>query len=157
MGSIQKYSINRNKFTERIYKYLIVFLAVFILTGYFSIASKGYIEYRYNQSDQPETIRNTIIQMPIAHSDGSGYYSYLPHYLINEDIADGKYFGFANPLSKPPIMIKYNIGVAVMILPFFLIAHLISWIFGFPTDGVSFFYQHAAGLAGIFFCLLGLI
>jgi hypothetical protein len=64
---------------------------------------------------------------------------------------------------------KYNIGVAILMLPFFLMAHLVTWLFqsipsapqwfklNYPMNGYSFFYQHAAGLAGWCYMLAGLI
>ena len=76
-----------NRIIDFLHRYIILFLAVFLLAGYFSIASRGFIEYRYNQSDKPEHIRNTVIELPLTHSDGLGYYAYLPHYLMNDEIA----------------------------------------------------------------------
>jgi len=51
---------------------------------------------------------------------------------------------------------KYPIGVAVLVLPFFLLGHFLSIIMGYPTDGYSFFYQHSVGLSGLFYMLAGI-
>lgn len=153
----KKINLKKLNIKNLIYKFLIPIIAVFLLIGYFSIGYKGYIEYRYNQSDQPEHIRNTILKVPIISSDGAGYYSYLPHYLIDKEIAEGKKFGFSNPLVKEPILIKYNCGVAVMTLPYFITAHIISKLAGLPTDGYSKYYQILCGLAGLFYSLLGIL
>lgn len=52
---------------------------------------------------------------------------------------------------------KYNIGVSVLILPFFLIAHLLSFIFKYPLDGYSNLYQIFAGLSGLFYGFSGIL
>lgn len=42
-------------------------------------------------------------------------------------------------------------------MPFFLIAHLLSFIFNYPLDGYSYFYQVFAGLAGLFYGFSGIL
>lgn len=116
---------------------------------------------------------------PPIRADGAGYYMYLPAYLIHGDptftkVAECQYGG-AIPLwsgvSLNPdtgrYFNKYNAGVAVMMSPFFAAAHLATWWLrsppgGFewwklnhPMDGYSILYQHAAGLAGLFYMICG--
>src|SRR5207244_2911911 len=47
-------------------------------------------------------------------------------------------------------------GTAVLTMPFFLVGHLLSWWSNLPRDGFSFYYQHAAGLAGLTYFIAGL-
>ena len=100
-------------------------------------------------------------------SDGEGYYAYLPSYLIYRDPAmthvaekehkqDARLFGMHRISSTGYFLDKYPIGEAVLLLPFFLLGHGLSLIFGYPANGYSFFYQHTAGLAGLFYMVFGL-
>jgi hypothetical protein len=50
----------------------------------------------------------------------------------------------------------HPIGVAVLMMPFFGLAHLLTRWSNLPLDGFSFYYQHGAGLAGIAALLVGL-
>lgn len=113
-------------------------------------------------------------------SDGAGYYAYLPSYVLYADPSyetdariryDGEFPRWTYVREYPPTgryLNAYNMGVALFILPFFLIAHFLTIWFGFPwgggwefmqmrypLDGYSFFYQHAAGLAGLFYAVVG--
>jgi len=93
-------------------------------------------------------------EIPIIIGDGYGYYFYLPFYIIDyNDIDFGR---LTSPSEFEPFWNKYQIGEALMILPFFLIGHILTIIFSYPLDGASFFYQHAAGLAGLFYCVAGI-
>ena len=113
-------------------------------------------------------------------ADGAGYYAYLPAVLIYGDpsleaVAQQQYGGVFpvwthvfKDASTGRYLNTYNMGMAVMMAPFFLMAHLLTWIFqsppggfafwrfNYPLNGYSLFYQHAAGLAGLFYCLAGL-
>jgi hypothetical protein len=101
-------------------------------------------------------------------SDGKGYYVYLPAAFIYHDFS----FAFTeqteanyNPGSiQPPVaklpngqyLNKYFAGEAILLSPFFLLAHLLSYLFGFPTDGYSFIYAASVSVAAIFYALSGL-
>lgn len=109
---------------------------------------------------------NKYSSFPIR-SDGEGYYAYLPSYLIYKDptmtcVAEGEYkhdarlFGMNRISVTGYYLDKYPIGEAVLLLPFFLLGHFLSLLLGYPADGYSFFYQHSAGLAGLFYMVLGL-
>ncbi len=117
---------------------------------------------------------------PPIRSDGVGYYAYLPSYLIYGDPSfqelaraqyDGRipeWTGITLCPATGRYLDQYGLGVAVMMTPFFLMAHGLTWlfrypasapaeiVFSFPMDGYSFFYQHAAGLAGLFYLIAGL-
>lgn len=113
-------------------------------------------------------------------SDGAGYYAYLPSLLLygdpsfetDADVRYGGEFPYWTYVRRYPPTGRYlnaiNIGVSLMTAPFFLAAHALTLWFGFPwkggpeflqlryaPDGYSFFYQHGAGLAGVFYFLLG--
>jgi len=108
--------------------------------------------------------------VPPIHSDGEGYYVYLPSYLIYRDPTMKKIAGKRfdqNPhllslagMSRIPstgvFLDKYNIGEAVLLLPFFLLGHILSIIFSYPVNGYSFFYQYSVGVAGLFYMVFGL-
>jgi hypothetical protein len=114
-------------------------------------------------------------------ADGVGYYAYLPAYAIHRDVsfqelAEDRYGGKLERWTGLALnnvtgryANKYGIGVAIMMLPFFAAADLITWImqsppgapewfrFNHPMDGYSLFYQHAAGLSGMVYMILGLV
>ncbi len=102
-------------------------------------------------------------------SDGKGYYAYLPaifvyhdlnysfvenyeqeHYQVTED-----FFEFRQEVNGS-IVNKYFPGVAILWIPFFLLAHLFCLFAGFPADGYSLPYQYAISFAAIFYLWLGL-
>ncbi|HLG04226.1 MAG TPA: hypothetical protein VI731_11565 [Bacteroidia bacterium] len=103
-------------------------------------------------------------------SDAAGYYSYLPVAFIYHDYQ----FNFLDTLGEkyPKVkaqencrfcnewgdfrMNKYFAGVAVMELPFFLIAHALSGSTENPRDGFSFYYMTAIAIAAVFYVMVGL-
>ena len=106
----------------------------------------------------------------IISGDGKSYYAYLPAAFIYHDLNYGfveeyeaKYYPPDKSLFKEfriefegAIVNKTFPGVSLLWLPFFLIAHWLSSIFGFEVDGYSILYQYAIGMAAIFYCWLGL-
>ena len=113
-------------------------------------------------------------------ADGAGYYIYLPSYVLHGDpsfkrVADQQYggqipgwTGVGLYAATDRYLNRYSAGVAIMMLPFFLVAHVLTWLFQSPPggfdwwrfnhamDGYTLFYQHAAGLAGLFYMVAGL-
>ncbi len=103
--------------------------------------------------------------------DGVFYYSYLHSAFFDHD------FNFRNQLEhfssydyfsrkflaenkltdigKTPN--AYALGVAVMWIPFFLLAHLLTWIFRLPLDGYSYFYVFFLNFSAWLFGILALI
>src|SRR5262245_14545079 len=51
----------------------------------------------------------------------------------------------------------HPIGVAVMLVPFFGAAHVLTTWSNLPPDGFSLYYQHAAGLGGLCAFVLGVM
>ena len=100
-------------------------------------------------------------------SDGRGYFSYLPATIIHQDLQ----YGFLEEInakywqSKPLDFIvevdgqtvnKYTSGVAVLWLPFFLLAHFLSIILGWEADGYAAPYQIAIAFSALVYLYLGL-
>lgn len=101
----------------------------------------------------------------IITSDGIGYYSYLPSTFIKKEnqVSDNHdhYMNFDyTPNNKQN---KYFVGSAILMAPFFGIAHaytLVNYKINpqskFPPNGYSFPYHLSIGIAGVFYLLLGL-
>jgi hypothetical protein len=102
-------------------------------------------------------------------NDGYGYYSYLPAIFIFKDTK--KYTFVENQISKykpsqylyqvvPTVnnsrMPLYNIGQAILWLPFFGVAHVYALLSGYEADGLSYPYQLGVWCANFFYILLGL-
>ncbi|MCX6243347.1 MAG: hypothetical protein NTU98_01465 [Bacteroidetes bacterium] len=105
----------------------------------------------------------------IISSDGLGYYSYLPAFIIDHDATYKKVTEREAKILrydryKPSYLVridgrivnKYFSGEALLLLPFFLLATIFSWIGGIEITGYSFFFQLFTGLGALFYLLLGL-
>lgn len=109
-----------------------------------------------------------VFDTPPIRSDGYSYYVYLPSWLIYgdptlesvaADCCGGTYGGFDLVVRWPETgqwLNVHPIGVAVLMLPFFIAAHLLTKWSNLTPDGFSLYYQHAAGLAGLAYMLIGL-
>ncbi len=107
----------------------------------------------------------------VINSDGKGYYAYLPAIFIYHDLdynflenyedkyypADKSVFKEFRMPYKGEIVNKYFPGFSLLWLPFFILAHALSILFGFPADGYSIIYQYAIGFANLFYLWLGLL
>jgi hypothetical protein len=106
----------------------------------------------------------------IISSDGRGYYAYLPALLIDHDLSykkvierEKKILGF--PDYQPSYLVKvgnssvnkYFAGEALLLLPFFLLAMICSFVAGLDINGYSFFFQLFTGLGAIFYLFIGLL
>jgi len=106
----------------------------------------------------------------ILESDAKGYYSYLPAIFVYQDLN----FGFFDKVEKEKyynkntfydyrssfngkVINKYYAGTALAQMPFFLIAHSLSYLSGNETDGYSKLYMIFVNIAAIFYLLIGLI
>jgi hypothetical protein len=101
-------------------------------------------------------------------SDAFSYYVYLPAWAIHhdptlqataDDCCGGEFPAFTAIVRWPFTHRWVNahpIGEAVMIAPFFAVAHALTWWTNLAPDGFSLYYQHAAGLAGLAYVLIGL-
>jgi len=105
----------------------------------------------------------------IIESDAKGYYAYLPAIFIYHDLN----FGFFDAIEKEKyyhpnlyydyraksndkVINKYFCGTALAELPFFLMAHYLSSLFGYDADGFSKLYPLFVNLAALFYLFLGL-
>ncbi|KKT29369.1 MAG: hypothetical protein UW41_C0022G0014 [Candidatus Collierbacteria bacterium GW2011_GWC2_44_18] len=116
-----------------------------------------------------------------VYGDGIGYYSHLHSWIIDRDwdytneykhIYDHEHNNFDTGVESPVVQIVstsesgkaenfYGTGVAVLLLPFYLLAHLISMalnLFGanLTTNGYGDWYQIFSGLGAIFYTVCGI-
>ncbi|MBO7101000.1 MAG: hypothetical protein J6V98_03155 [Bacteroidales bacterium] len=106
--------------------------------------------------------RYTVPEKVIAW-DVISYYSYLPATFIEHDLTlsfteqehTGSYW--PETLADGSKVIKTTMGLSLMYCPFFLVAHTVAPLLGYPADGFSPPYAFALMMAGIFYTLLGLI
>jgi len=140
---------------ERLKRWLVPAIGVLALAGY----AAGY---------------GVKLNGPPLRSDAGGYYAYLPSYLLRHD----PWFERIGPLlrrhgyaatDEPPAwtglqpvagtgrrLDQYTIGEAVLLLPFFALAHAVACAAGVAPDGFTWPYQFAVSLAGLAYALLGL-
>ena len=101
--------------------------------------------------------------------DGSGLYAYLPQLILHHSVDfkeifeiekqqksldfTGHYFHEVNGVT----INKFSSGEALLQLPFFLLAWILSFIFGFPPDGYSVFFQLGVAFAALFWAFIGML
>jgi hypothetical protein len=102
--------------------------------------------------------------------DNFGYYLYLPSLFIEGDlgIPDISYLDEINEeynatptyyqieLKNGNHIIRFFMGMSILLLPFFFIGHVIALMTPYAADGFSAPYQMALILGGLFYTLLGL-
>ena len=112
---------------------------------------------------------------PPIRSDGLGYYLYLPAAFIYYDpslqsIAEvfnsgqipdvtpslWKYSGPALWEGSSNYLIKYPMGEALQMMPFFFIACATALLTSTPIDGFSPIFQYAAAFSGLFYATAGI-
>jgi hypothetical protein len=101
-------------------------------------------------------------------SDGFSYYVYVPSWFLYHDatlasVANdccGGEFPASTAIIRWPGTRRWvnahPIGVAVMQAPFFPIAHALTRWTNLSPDGFTLYYQHAAGVSGLFWTIAGL-
>jgi hypothetical protein len=101
--------------------------------------------------------------------DGSGYYAYLTAVFIHGTTDFSEVFAFEKSRRSLDYMghyfhqedghifNKYYLGTALLMLPFFLLAMLYSFIIGMPVDGYNFLFQYAISLGAAVYAASGLI
>jgi hypothetical protein len=116
---------------------------------------------------QGEIYRRGLADLPIR-SDGISYHVYLPSIVLHgsprlwataNDQYGGAYPEHTGILRWPNTSWWLNphpIGVAVLMLPFFLMAHALTLWSNLPPDGFSLYYQIAATLGGLTYGTAGL-
>ncbi len=107
------------------------------------------------------------IRQVTIDGDGRGHYVYLPMIFIQhtvdfKDIFEKEkkerqgFMGHNFHLVNDVYINKFAIGTAVLIMPFFLMAHGVALITGSRADGFSLPYQYGAALAAWFWLMVGL-
>ena len=103
-----------------------------------------------------------------VRSDAFSYYVYLPSWLLFHDAtlqaaADeccGGTFPFWTAIYRAPRhrwwIDSHPIGEAILIAPFFIVADGLTRWSNLSPNGFSFYYVHAAGIAGLCYVLAGL-
>ncbi len=116
------------------------------------------------------SLRVTNPQKNYMCFDNFGYYMYLPSLFINNDlgISDKSYLEkINNQYDNTPTyyqfepvkgqwIIRFFMGISVMMLPFFFIGHLIALLTAFPADGFSLPYHWSLMMGGLFYTLIGM-
>ncbi len=96
--------------------------------------------------------------------DKAGYYVYLPaatKYNFNPekfpdsiDLKTGN--GFRLDYENKRVLTKYTSGVAILQLPFYLVADVLAGPMEFVSDGFSPIYHWSIDLAAVFYLMLGM-
>jgi len=82
-------------------------------------------------------------------SDAGYYYSYLPQFFIHKNL-------FTQNEKKQPIT-KYTNGVALLQIPFFLIALLVDSFNNPKPDGLNHIFEFCITLSTLTYCFFGLL
>jgi hypothetical protein len=126
-------------------------LAIFILIAFYLANSLKYSRWKDRQ---------------FIHDDVINYYSYLPAAIIFHDLSfdyrerqpenvKSKIYYEHDPQGRN--VQKMTVGVAILICPFFLIAHLYSILNLLPANGYTSVYEFFIMVAALFYFLAGLI
>src|SRR6266496_3522683 len=92
----------------------------------------------------------------IIEGDGKGYYLYLQNIFIKKNFMhqppDARFiFDFSGRGIN-----KYFSGTAILLAPFFFSACIYCFVTGAPVSGGSVPFEFFAGLAAVFYCIMGL-
>lgn len=114
----------------------------------------------------------------LGGGDSWGYYAYLPakfiyndldslhrtvakryEYAVNHGPAPDNPLGVheAHPVGDGRQVFKYTMGVAILQLPFFALAHFIAHVLGYAPDGYSLPYLFLILFAGACYSFVGLV
>ena len=112
-------------------------------------------------------INSIPLNAPPIRSDGHGYYMYLPAFFIYHDprmtfldeIDDVGSFSTTYFQSNTGAMVdKYTMGTALLQLPFFLVAHLITLLLNpIGATGFTEYYQIANGVSAAIWYFIGAV
>jgi len=109
----------------------------------------------------------------VINSDGYGYVAYLPaiilrHNLdyksalhavtkVRQGLSDANIDAPIIDIDEKHQLNKCFVGIAVLLLPFFLLTCLIAKFSGFDIDGFSYPFQLSVSIAGLFYLFIGLL
>lgn len=112
----------------------------------------------------PNQYRKVIID-----GDGSGLYAYLPAVFIYKSVDFTPVFELEKSRRAPDyighyfhkhediLVNKYTSGTAILQFPFFLLAYILSLIFGFEADGYNILFQYAVAISALCWVFAGLV
>jgi len=90
----------------------------------------------------------------VMGSDMEGYYQYLPYtFFKDKDITRMRW---ARPYGEDRTLNVFTCGVAILELPFFLVAHGVSELLEMENPGYNPAYYHTVLFAAIFYVFIGL-
>ncbi|MBN3035343.1 MAG: hypothetical protein JW861_07130 [Bacteroidales bacterium] len=104
----------------------------------------------------------------VLGGDGLSYYGYITAFFIHHDLTLSNYdpespesrIHYGSFPKKSPSgqwVLPTTMGLALLIIPFFLIAHLIAQVTPFPLDGYSEPYQFMLLMTPLIYLTIGLI
>lgn len=108
-----------------------------------------FLSQRWNDSDENGWKK-------IIVSDGKGYYSYLTHLFIENDMnfrSDEHLY--AVPTENGKYINRFYCGTALLEAPFFFLGYGVAYIFNYELDGYSEPFAFSLVLSAIFYTLLG--
>ena len=119
----------------------------------------------FNEWIPPQTQTGYYSVTQIDGGDDTGYYAYLRSFFFDGDFDFINERGYAHAETLTPTGYVYNnwqIGLAWLFFPFFLVGHLLAWIYtamGYPvaTDGYSAPYYLATAVASGTWLFCGLL
>lgn len=82
-------------------------------------------------------VRHNELNQLVRGSDPEGYYQYLPAFFIDNDVHKQ---GWTTDIGNGKKINKFTSGVAIMQMPFFLIAHALSFVTPYESSGWSSIY-----------------
>lgn len=133
--------------TGKASKYLVYILVTALLTH-------GIIRHKYRST-------TGYIEWDVI-----SYYAYLPAVFIYKDLSlkfvddlpeDNKVTIWPIPTANGGYTLKYPVGMAIMLLPFFFIAHIFSNLASIEASGYSWPYHFFILIAALFYLLAGLL
>lgn len=114
-------------------------------------------------------IREGSFKRRIIDGDGSGLYAYLPALLIHKSVDFTPVFEFEKQRRSKDyqghyfnrfediLINKFTCGTALMELPAFIVAWILSLIFGLSPDGYNILFQYGVALSAFFWVFMGLV
>ena len=127
------------KYKRQLYRFVVIFILLGLL------ANLTYRQAYHITADKT-----------VMRTDSEGYYQYLPHFFIMKwDRMDKMHW--AKQYAENKTLNVYTSGVAIMQMPFFLVAHAVSYFFELEHNGYTPVYFLFVFIASLFYVLLGLI
>lgn len=98
--------------------------------------------------------RGMTARQLVMSSDMEGYYQYLPYVFFKDK--DIEQMRWAKPYGEDRKLNVFTCGVAILELPFFIVAHGVSELLEMEDPGYNPAYYHTVLFAAIFYVFIGL-